>query len=75
MSSSGLRRPLKNSDLTAQTQAACPSEGSGAVDQAPVCGVIQKGECWVDDPQVTYEWVSAYSYRGWCENWDAGGLP
>lgn len=46
------------------TLATCTDEHPCQVDQAPVCKAIADGQYRVDD--VTYEWVSTYSYRGWC---------
>lgn len=46
------------------TLAKCTNEHPCAVDQAPVCKVIQDGQYNVDN--VKYDWVSTYSYRGWC---------
>lgn len=46
------------------TQARCTSRNNCDVDEAPVCSVISDGEYEVD--QVKYDWVSTYSYRGWC---------
>ncbi len=46
------------------TQVRCTNEHPCDVDQAPVCKAINTGQYLVDD--VKYEWVSTYSYRGWC---------
>lgn len=46
------------------TLARCTDEHPCAVDQAPVCQTIQDRQYRVND--VTYDWVSTYSYRGWC---------
>ena len=46
------------------TQAACTIEHPCDVDQAPVCSAIKCGQYEVDG--VKYNWVSTYSYRGWC---------
>lgn len=46
------------------TNARCTSERPCDVDQAPVCKAIADGQYEVD--KVRYEWVSTYSYRGWC---------
>jgi hypothetical protein len=42
----------------------CTDENPCAVDEAPVCEAIRSGRYEVD--KVRYEWVSTYSYRGWC---------
>ena len=46
------------------TQAKCTNKHPCDVDQAPVCNAIKYGQYKVDN--VTYDWVSTYSYRGWC---------
>ena len=46
------------------TQAKCTNEHPCDVDQAPVCIAIKDGQYEVDG--VKYDWVSTYSYRGWC---------
>lgn len=46
------------------TQARCTTEDRCDVDEAPVCGAIKNGAYEVN--QVRYDWVSTYSYRGWC---------
>ena len=46
------------------TLAQCTDEHPCELDQAPVCKAIQEGQYRVDD--VKYDWVSTYSYRGWC---------
>jgi hypothetical protein len=46
------------------TQAKCTNEHPCDVDQAPVCRAIQNRQYTVDG--IKYEWVSTYSYRGWC---------
>ena len=46
------------------TQTKCTSKHPCDVDQAPVCNAIKYGQYSVDN--VTYDWVSTYSYRGWC---------
>lgn len=43
----------------------CTSAHPCDVDQAPVCSTIRDRQYRVDN--VTYDWVSTYSYRGWCE--------
>lgn len=46
------------------TMARCTSQHPCDVDQAPVCKAIADGQYEVDN--VKYDWVSTYSYRGWC---------
>ncbi len=46
------------------TRAKCTYDHPCEVDQAPICKAIQYGQYKVDD--VKYDWVSTYSYRGWC---------
>lgn len=46
------------------TQAKCTIKHPCNVDSAPVCKAIKYGQYTVDD--VKYDWVSTYSYRGWC---------
>lgn len=49
------------------TLARCTNEHPCDVDQAPVCNAIKYGQYKVDN--VRYDWVSTYSYRGWCSLW------
>jgi len=46
------------------TQAKCTEKHPCDVDQAPVCNAIKYGQYEVGG--VKYDWVSTYSYRGWC---------
>ncbi len=46
------------------TQAQCTNRHPCALDDAPVCKAIQYGKYKVD--HVPYDWVSTFSYRGWC---------
>ena len=46
------------------TDAKCTEEHPCGVDEAPVCKAIADGQYEVNN--VKYEWVSTYSYRGWC---------
>jgi len=46
------------------TQAQCTDKHPCDTDQAPVCKAIKYGQYEVDN--VTYDWVSTFSYRGWC---------
>lgn len=47
------------------TEARCTDKHPCAIDEAPVCGAIQSGQYQVD--YVNYEWISTFSYRGWCD--------
>lgn len=47
-----------------RTLARCTQEHPCDVDEAPVCRIIQSGRYEVD--HARYDWVSTYSYRGWC---------
>lgn len=47
-----------------ETQRRCTIAHPCGVDEAPVCRAIRRGQFTVD--HVTYEWVSTYSYLGWC---------
>ena len=46
------------------TMAKCTNQHPCGVDQAPVCRAIADGQYEVNN--VKYDWVSTYSYRGWC---------
>lgn len=46
------------------TLAKCTTEHPCDTDQAPVCKAIRYGQYEVDN--VKYDWVSTFSYRGWC---------
>lgn len=46
------------------TQTRCTNKHPCDVDHAPVCKAIKSGQYEVD--KVKYDWVSTYSYRGWC---------
>jgi hypothetical protein len=46
------------------TEVKCTNVHPCDVDQAPVCSAIKYGQYKVDN--VKYDWVSTYSYRGWC---------
>lgn len=50
-------------DVKGLTQSTCTTETPCAVDEAPVCQAIK-------DLLAEEQWVSTYSYRGWCQNWD-----
>lgn len=55
------------------TQTNCTKQNPCDVDQAPVCKAIRTGQYRVDD--VRYDWVSTYSYRGWCSLLKANMVP
>lgn len=46
------------------TLASCAKDHPCAVDQAPVCRAIKYRQYRVEN--VRYDWVSTFSYRGWC---------
>lgn len=46
------------------TEAKCTNRHPCDVDQAPVCRAIKYGQYEVD--KAKYDWVSTFSYRGWC---------
>jgi hypothetical protein len=56
---------IQDTAVQRMTQSECTSAHPCGVDQAPVCKAIKSGRYRVD--KVKYEWVSTYSYRGWCE--------
>jgi hypothetical protein len=47
-----------------QTLVKCTKKHPCGPDQAPVCKAIRNGTYEVN--HVKYDWVSTYSYRGWC---------
>ncbi len=55
---------IQDSAVKRLTQAKCTNHHPCDVDQAPVCKAIKQGQYQVD--HVKYDWVSTYSYRGWC---------
>lgn len=55
---------IQDTEVKNLTQSRCTNEHPCDVDQAPVCNAIKHGQYKVDN--VTYDWVSTYSYRGWC---------
>lgn len=48
-----------------ETRRRCTKATPCAIDEAPICRVIQEGRYRVD--KVTYPGVSTFSYRGWCQ--------
>jgi hypothetical protein len=59
-----LTNEIQDTGVKNLTQAKCTDKHPCDVDQAPVCKAIKYGQYKVDD--VKYDWVSTYSYRGWC---------
>ncbi|HEY0919576.1 hypothetical protein [Devosia sp.] len=55
---------IQDPDARAATSAKCTRDHPCDVDEAPVCQVIRDGTYTVDG--TPYQWVSTYSYRGWC---------
>ena len=55
------------------TLARCTSAHPCDVDRAPVCRAIRDGQYRVDG--VRYDWVSTYSYRGWCSLLTPAPIP
>ena len=55
---------IQDTKIKNLTRAKCTNEHPCDVDQAPVCSAIKDGQYEVDG--VKYDWVSTYSYRGWC---------
>jgi hypothetical protein len=55
---------IQDPEVKRQTMLECTRENPCLVDQAPVCRAIRGGQYEVDN--VRYDWVSTYSYRGWC---------
>lgn len=53
-----------------RTLAKCTNEHPCSVDDAPVCKAIKYGQYRVG--HVKYDWVSTYSYRGWCSLLEQG---
>jgi hypothetical protein len=58
---------IQDTEVKNLTKAKCTNKHPCDVDQAPVCNAIKYGQYKVDN--VTYDWVSTYSYRGWCDLW------
>ena len=55
---------IQDTAVKRQTQAECTNKHPCDVDQAPVCKAIRYGQYEVG--KVKYDWVSTFSYRGWC---------
>jgi hypothetical protein len=55
---------IQDAAVKRKTEIKCTNVHPCDVDQAPVCKAIRNGQYTVD--HVKYDWVSTYSYRGWC---------
>jgi hypothetical protein len=55
---------IQDAAVKTMTQARCTERHPCDVDEAPVCTAIAHGRYKVDG--IRYDWVSTYSYRGWC---------
>lgn len=55
---------IQDTAVKSQTLAKCTDKHPCDIDEAPVCRVIKKGQYKVNN--IKYDWVSTYSYRGWC---------
>lgn len=55
---------IQDTEVKRLTYAKCTYGHPCDVDQAPVCKAIKYGQYEVDN--VKYDWVSTFSYRGWC---------
>jgi hypothetical protein len=55
---------IQDAAVKRQTEARCTDAHPCDVDEAPVCKAIAHGQYKVN--HVRYDWVSTYSYRGWC---------
>ncbi|HJV34617.1 hypothetical protein [Geomonas sp.] len=51
-------------EVKRRTDIKCTKQHPCEVDEAPVCEAIKDGQYKVDN--VKYQWVSTFSYRGWC---------
>ena len=56
---------IQDAAVKRMTQTKCTTRNTCDVDEAPVCSAIRDGQYEV--AQVKYDWVSTFSYRGWCE--------
>lgn len=56
---------IQDAEVKRMTELKCTDIHPCEVDQAPICKAIKSGQYEVDS--VRYEWVSTYSYRGWCD--------
>lgn len=55
---------IQDTAVKRRTRAKCTYGHPCNVNEAPVCKVIEYGQYKVDN--VKYDWVSTFSYRGWC---------
>jgi hypothetical protein len=55
---------IQDTEAKRRTLDRCTTGHPCQVDEAPVCKAIQSGRYEVD--HARYDWVSTYSYRGWC---------
>jgi hypothetical protein len=55
---------IQDTEVKRLTEVKCTNVHPCDTDQAPVCKAITSGQYEVDT--VTYDWVSTFSYRGWC---------
>lgn len=55
---------IRNVEVKRLTDIKCTRAHPCDVDEAPICQAIKDG--YVEN-DVTYQWVSTYSYRGWCD--------
>lgn len=56
---------IQDASVKRLTQTKCTEKDPCDVDEAPICKVIQSGTYKVNS--VKYDWVSTFSYRGWCD--------
>lgn len=64
---------IHNLVVKRQTLTKCTQQHPCKLDQAPVCKTIRDGKYEVD--RVKYNWVSTYSYRGWCSLLERKPVP
>lgn len=55
---------IQDTSVKRLTQARCTEKHPCDIGEAPVCKTISNGRYKVGN--VNYEWVSTFSYRGWC---------
>lgn len=56
---------IQDSAVKRRTEVKCTNKHPCDVDEAPICQAIRDGQYEVDG--VEYDWVSTFSYRGWCD--------
>ena len=64
---------IQDTAVKRRTLSLCTNKHPCEIDQAPVCGAIKYGQYKVN--KIKYEWVSTYSYRGWCLILDSELIP